>query len=263
MSMRERALNYPYDAPSGGFMIRDGFCVSLPDDCDFSKRVAVLSVGSNRAPVQLFRKFGERQNILVTPVRVLDCDIVHIANLAGYGAVPCAAFPSTGTQIILNIAWLTAAQLEVMHATESLGDAYDFVRWDLAFIEHLHPKPLENLFGYASRKGALVTPEAVAGKNGPFALEAISAQDRQFQIWDQKTALHSIFNQSSTLLDSGSQGDFDTWLERIQSDDTFRLAHARHLAAQAIMPQSCPWQTVPPEIQNWFSPAGDALKIQQ
>ena len=92
MSMRERALNYPYTAPDGGFMIADGFCTALPENADFSNRIAVLSVGSNRAPVQLFRKFGPQHTVLVTPVQVADCDIVHIANLAPMARYPVPPF---------------------------------------------------------------------------------------------------------------------------------------------------------------------------
>lgn len=248
MTMRERALRYPYDAPEGAFMITDGHCVSLPQQADFSGRAAVLSVGSNRAPVQLFQKFGAAHEILVTPVQILDCDIVHIANLAGYGAVPCAAFPSPRTIITLNIAWLTAVQLEMMHATESLGDAYDFVRWDLAKVRHLHPHPLTQLCGYASRKGAL----SVAGDihtQGPFALEAISAEGRCFDVWDQQTALMAVYRRCTAY-----PYGFDSWLEQVQQDAGFRRNIADQIAAEAIMPQHCPWEAVPPDPELWINP---------
>ena len=58
--------------------------VALYPSYDFANRIAVLSVGSNRAPVQLNRKFGESAEVPVTPVRVHNCDVVHVANLAPY-----------------------------------------------------------------------------------------------------------------------------------------------------------------------------------
>ena len=258
--MRERALNYPYTAPDGGFMIVDGFCTALPENADFSNRIAVLSVGSNRAPVQLFRKFGPQHTVLVTPVQVADCDIVHIANLAPYGAIPCAAFPSKGTQITLNIAWLTAEQLDIMHLTESLGDAYDFVSWDLKSITHLHAQPLNRLFGYASRKGALSDMQAVDRTQGPFALQAITAQGRKFQTWDQKTALMAVFS-SPHLTECPHKGeDFELWLEQMQQDQELRLHIANQIGQYGIEPDHCPWETVPADSSNWFTPAGAALK---
>ena len=55
---------------------------------------SVLSVGSNRAPVQLLRKFGPDSLLPVTLARLHDCDITHAAILGYYAAVPCTAFPS-------------------------------------------------------------------------------------------------------------------------------------------------------------------------
>ena len=59
----------------------------------FDGRVAVLSVGSNRAPVQLRRKFGDAAIIPVTPARLFDCDIVHAAMLGFTRRCPAPHFP--------------------------------------------------------------------------------------------------------------------------------------------------------------------------
>ena len=142
--MKERALNYPYEAPAGSFLISGGYCRDLPDSYGFDDRVGVLSVGSNRAPAQLYRKFGEDADIPVTAVNIHGCDIVHVANLAPYGAVPCSAFPCDGVVAPLNIAWLTKSQLAIMHETEFLGVAYEFVEWDCRQVEHLHPKEVDS-----------------------------------------------------------------------------------------------------------------------
>jgi hypothetical protein len=34
MTMQERALNYPYEAPSGDYLVKDGQCLPLPEQYD-------------------------------------------------------------------------------------------------------------------------------------------------------------------------------------------------------------------------------------
>ena len=61
----DRARLYPYSAPSGGYLLANGALYDLDQKMIdrhpsiFDGRTAVLSVGSNRAPVQLRRKFGD------------------------------------------------------------------------------------------------------------------------------------------------------------------------------------------------------------
>ena len=103
----DRAVNYPYDAPDTAFVFDNGRLRAFDDARILDERTAVLSVGSNRAPVQLRRKFGDAAIIPVTPAVLHDCDIVHAAQLGYYGAVPCTAFPAAGCEVRLNVAWLT------------------------------------------------------------------------------------------------------------------------------------------------------------
>ena len=145
----DRARLYPYSAPSGGYLLANGALYDLDQKMIdrhrwiFDGRVAVLSVGSNRAPVQLRRKFGDAAIIPVTPARLFDCDIVHAAMLGFYAAVPCTAFPCAGCIVSLNVAWLDADQLEQMHRTEGIGVAYDYVMMqnvvhDLQAVSYTH-----------------------------------------------------------------------------------------------------------------------------
>lgn len=232
MTMRERAFGYPYEAPEGAYLLQNGYQLALPDTYDFSSRVAVLSVGSNRAPAQLYRKFGERAEVPVTPVAVKDCDIVHVANLADYGAVPCSAFPSPGASITLNIAWLTGQQLEIMHATESLGEAYDWIEWDLSAITALSHRLPTRLFGYGAIAGAF----NLCG-DGPFALEKIAAKDRQFTVASQQVMQQQIF----AALGSGV-ADIYQWVEHVQSDAGLRRDIRQRLTEKAVQPANPPWQ---------------------
>jgi hypothetical protein len=232
MTMRQRAFGYPYEAPDGAYLLRDGYQLDLPETYDFSGRIAVLSVGSNRAPAQLYRKFGEPAEVPVTPVAVKDCDIVHVANLADYGAVPCSAFPSRGTIITLNIAWLTSQQLEIMHATEALGEAYDLIEWDLRAITALSHRLPARLFGYSAIAGAFNL-----NGNGPFALDKINAQDRQFTPASQKEMQDQIF---AAL--GADAADVYQWVEIVQSDAGLRRTIRHLLAEKAIQPVGPPWQ---------------------
>ena len=164
ISELDRARKYPYHAPQGGFILNAGRLLPLTEgdlaasaSAILGGRVAVLSVGSNRAPVQLLRKFGTAATVPVTPARLHDCDIVHAALIGYYAAVPCTAFPSVGTVVDLNVAWLDPEQLVQMHRTEGIGVAYDFVEMDnvehlftlsAAFSGALSDGPV---FGYAAR----------------------------------------------------------------------------------------------------------------
>ena len=88
----DRACKYPYNAPEGGFILAAGRLLHLEqaqlDQMDedphrgvLAGRTPVLSVGSNRAPIQLLRKFGPDSFLLVTPARLHDCDITNAAIL--------------------------------------------------------------------------------------------------------------------------------------------------------------------------------------
>jgi len=241
--MQERALNYPYEAPAGSFLISGGYCRDLPESYSFEDRVGVLSVGSNRAPAQLYRKFGDQADIPVTAVNIHGCDIVHVANLAPYGAVPCSAFPCEGVIAPLNIAWLTRSQLAIMHETESLGVSYEFVEWDCRQVEHLHPKKVDRLFGYASLAGAL----GFEG-GGPYALQAINSQNRQFTAISQTDALTHLYASHA-----GTAGTFEQWLEHCQQDSQFRDDIVSKIASTSIAASNPPWQSVPSEIEWVFS----------
>ena len=232
LSALERALDYPYDAPDHAYLIKDGQVFNLDPGYDFASRIAVLSVGSNRAPVQLNRKFGGSAELPVTPVRVYNCDVVHVANLAPYGAVPCSAFPSPGTHIDLNIAWLTPAQLIIMHQTESVGEAYDWVEWDLTCIQHQFDGPLDRLFGYAAIAGAFVNRS-----RGPFGLQRIPAENRQFVVKTQRQIQNMIYQRYCK-----EKVSLESWIYQLQSDRILRDKVISGLRSDAVLPSVMPWK---------------------
>jgi len=238
-SEAQRASHYPYDAPEGGFVLDHGRLVKLRDPSILAGRVAVLSVGSNRAPVQLLRKFGDAAVVPVTPAILHDCDIVHVAMVSYYGAVPCTAFPSPGTDVMLNIAWLDEGQLQTMHRTEAVGVAYDFVRLFAGIVSHLPVldaggeivPPASPVFGYSACGGVLDV-----GGGRPAGLARIPARNRRFQTLSQASAASLIHG----LADDGS-GDAAGFVPRIVEDRAFRGIVNERLQGRAIDADG-PWK---------------------
>jgi len=239
----DRARKYPYLAPEGGFVLANGRLFHLDEaqlsndhaDGILAGRTPVLSVGSNRAPVQLLRKFGMAATVPVTPARLHDCDIVHAAILGYYAAVPCTAFPSPGTVVTLNVAWLDAEQLVQMHRTEGIGVAYDFVQ--MQGVTHQFNLPVLPVFGYAARAGVLD-----CGGGEPAGLAAIPAEGRRFQTLDQHQAATRL-RQLAKIDDNRTMAQF---IADMQVDKPARDAVIERLRPYAIQPQNPPWhlQTV-------------------
>lgn len=237
-----RACKYPYEAPEGGFILASGRLLHLDqaqlDQMDedthrgvLAGRTPVLSVGSNRAPVQLLRKFGPDAFLPVTPARLHDCDITHAAILGYYAAVPCTAFPSPGTIVDLNVVWLDDDQLLQMHRTEGINVAYDFVVMET--VEHqftVRPGPV---FGYAARAGVLD-----CGDGEPAGLSAIPSHGRKFKTLTQAEA-NAKLRELAMVDDDRSMIQF---IAEMQADKTARDAIIKRLRPHAIQAHNPPWQ---------------------
>ena len=237
-----RACKYPYDAPEGGFVLASGRLLNLEqaqlDQMDedphrgvLAGRTPVLSVGSNRAPVQLLRKFGPDSFLPVTPARLHDCDITHAAILGYYAAVPCTAFPSPGTIVDLNVVWLDDDQLIQMHRTEGINVAYDFVVMET--VEHQFTVRSGPVFGYVARAGVLD-----CGDGEPAGLSAIPSHGRKFKTLTQAEA-HAKLRQLAMVDDNRSMMQF---IVEMQADKSARDAVNERLRPHAIQPDNPPWQ---------------------
>ena len=244
-SEAQRATDYPYAAPEGAFLLDQGSLHALDDAAVLAGRTAVLSVGSNRAPVQLLRKFGDRAIVPVTPAILHDCDIVHAATVSYYGAVSCTAFPSPGTDVMLNVAWLDDAQLAVMHRTEAVGVAYDYVRLMTGTVTHLPVSAAggdivhgsQPVYGYSARSGVLDL-----GAGQPAGLSRIPARDRRLPTLDQKSAASLV----QAFIDSVDPGlglgtDRDSFIDRLTKDRDCRGTVNSHLKKRAIHAAG-PWK---------------------
>jgi len=238
----DRASKYPYEAPEGGFVLASGRLLNLEqvqlDQMDedpkcgvLAGRTPVLSVGSNRAPVQLLRKFGPDSLLPVTPARLHDCDITHAAILGYYAAVPCTAFPSPGTIVDLNVVWLDDYQLAQMHRTEGINVAYDFVVMET--VEHqftVRPGPV---FGYAARAGVLD-----CGDGEPAGLSAIPSHGRKFKTLTQAEA-NAKLRELAMVDDDRSMIQF---ISEMQADKSARDAIIERLRPHAIQAYEPPWR---------------------
>ncbi len=236
-----QAKSYPYPAPQGDFWMRDGLPELRPDGIKASEcqsRHPVISVGSNRAPLQLRRKFGDRANLPVTACVLHDCDIVYAATMSYYCAVPATAYPSPGTKVFLNIAWLDDDQLTHMHATEALGVAYDFVQLDDGLVDHGVRDDMaffdQPVFGYQSR-APMMAIDPVA--HVPVAHATIPAEGRQFQALDQAAMLSHLKS-----IAGADHLHLDDWLESLRADKTKRLDVMAQLSSHAVALGDAPWR---------------------
>ena len=235
LTPKEQAFTYPYEAPTGAFLVRDGGVHPLDDLSLLDNRIAVLSVGSNRAPRQLLRKFGADALVPVTPALLSDFDICHVANIAPYGAIPCAAYFSEGTVVQLNIAWLTKAQLAIMHATESLGDAYEFICWHDAQITHQIAVPSQAVYGYASLEGMLTSKARL-----PMGLSGIQAESRRFQAATQQEAMR----RAQQLSGIGAGLALEAWVLMMQQDRMMQDEYRRIIAPMGIKSDVQRWDVM-------------------
>ncbi len=245
LSELDRALLYPYEAPEGSYLLAKGRLFQLKQrDLEEGNlvqaepllvgRTPVLAVGSNRAPYQLLRKFGSEAIVPVTSARLHDCDVVHTALVSYYGAIPCTAFPSSGTITELKVVWLDEQQLLHMHKTEGIGVAYDYV--EMQGVEHQLVVPTGPVFGYAARAGVLAWEDMK-----PAGLAAISAQARQFKTVSQGEVVQRVCK----LANLTEACPVEQFITTMQADKTLREEVIAQLQAHAIQPDQPPWRVIP------------------
>ena len=250
LSEYERASLYPYMAPECSYLLAKGRLFQLSQrDLEEGNlvraepllfgRKPVLAVGSNRAPYQLLRKFGPESIVPVTSARLHDCDVVHTALVSYYGAIPCTAFPSSGTLTELKVVWLDEDQLLQMHKTEGIGVAYDYV--EIQGVEHQLELPVGPVFGYAARAGVLAWEDSQ-----PAGLAAISAQARQFKTVSQEEVAQRVCK----LTNLTEVWSVEQFITTMQTDKTLREEVIGQLQTHAIQPDRPPWRVIPVSIDG-------------
>jgi len=187
------AKGYPYAAPAGSYVYRDGADRPLSGPLDpalTAGRVPVIAHGSNRAPEQIHRKFGhlagEDSAIPVTRAWLADHDVVYSAHMTRYGSISATLHEAPGTRVQVYVTWLTEPQVERMHETEIGAGNYGYGRMSAITLAVEGGPSLREAFCYLAVHGCLADPE----KDGaPLALAAVPAEARVHRAVHQEDAL--------------------------------------------------------------------------
>ena len=191
---RARAMGYPYAAPPADCVWTDGRLTPLTGIGDGEiaagleaagvagggRRAPILAIGSNRAPVQLARKFHDFPKpcgVAIARARLKDFDIVYGAGIAGYGAVGGATLaPSPGAEVEVWATWLDDAQMARMHETEGLAaGVYALLDLQQITLKFAAGAVWTSALAYVQRRGALTLGGA------PVAVAETPATGRRFQ----------------------------------------------------------------------------------
>jgi hypothetical protein len=181
----ERAMGYPYPAPSRPFVQRghDTFDpVEL--EVDWRERLPVLAYGSNAAPQALAHKLALSDDpVLVVPAWLHDFDVVYSAHISPYGAVPATLQRSPGTAARVHVAYMTSEQLVLVSATEPNYEPTALKAVDCRLDEG---ETVSSLSAYISRHGCLLAEESEV------ALSAVQATDRRFVEMSEPQVLEHV-----------------------------------------------------------------------
>ena len=239
LSSFDRALSYPYFTPNYSFSFYNGeFIKGISED--LNNRIPILSVGSNRSPYQLKRKFSLNQNICVTPATLYDSDVVFAASLSSYGSMPATQWPSKGTEVNLNVLWLNEEQLEIMHLSEALGVAYNFVKLKLDTVKIKDFKYAKQIYGYISIAGVFPFNE-----NKPKRLSSINARNITLKGLSEKKALLSLICSLGI-----EENRLSEWVYKVINNKTYRISLHEKLKSKAIKPKNPDWEIVKKSIRG-------------
>ena len=235
----DRAINYPYFAPNYSFSFYKGkFIKGICND--LTNRIPILSVGSNRSPYQLKRKFSLDQDICVTPATLYDSDVVFAASLSSYGSMPATQWPSEGTEVDLNVLWLNEEQLEIMHLTEALGVAYNFVKLKLGSVKIKDFKYTKPIYGYISISGVYPFKE-----NKPKRFSVINARNAALHSFCEKQALLFLID----ILGIKEMA-LSEWIYKVINNKSYRIALHKKLRSKAIRPHNPDWEIIKKSIKG-------------
>ena len=229
----ERAINYPYPTPDYAYSFFKGkFIQGI--HLDLEKRIPILSVGSNRAPMQLERKFSINQDLCVTPAILYNSDIVYAASISAYGSIPATQWPSINTEVELNVLWLTQEQLNVMHLTEAVGIAYNFVKMNSGTVKIKDFQFNGDVYGYVALAGSFPFKA-----NKPYRLSEINGINVNLKSINEEAALVFLMN----FLEP-KQSNLSKWIKKVIDDKVYRLNLHALLKSQAIKPNNPNWENI-------------------
>jgi hypothetical protein len=220
----ERALGYPYGAPSGPFA-QLGHQTLSPSEIEIDRdtRTPVLAYGSNAAPKVLSRKLAlSDQPVLVVPARLRDFDVVYSAHISPYGAIPATLQRSPGTEVRVHVIYMTSAQIGVISATEP--------NYEAQLLEGIECRledgeELNEVSAYISRHGCLLIG------NSEVALTAVEASGRTFASIGEPEAMELV--RSSLCPDT----DLETFVLANVTDPNLSQARSAQLPRRSLAPR--------------------------
>ena len=180
------------------------------------------------------------QDICVTPATLYDSDIVYAASVSAYGSMPATQWPCEGAKVDLNVLWLNESQLNIMHLSEALGVAYNFVKLKLGTVKIKEFEWQKEIYGYVSIPGAFSFDE-----NKPKRLSALKAQNTNLKGIYESEALIYLKN----FLDVNDK-NFPQWLDDVINDKIYRLEIHRILKSKAIKPQNPNWDVLETNLKG-------------
>ena len=227
----EKAIRYPYEAPASSFTFKNGkfyqgIHISLKD------RVPIISIGSNRSPYQLKNKFGVEENLCVTPAKLYNSVIVYAASMSAYGSIPATQWPCEGSVSDLNLLWLKKDQLQIMHLSEGLGIAYNYVELDRDTVILQEEDYSGPIFGYVSTKGVYLFEG-----NSPLRLKNIKTNINNSSSINEYEALNKLFLESSC-----GQTSLECWLKKLILNKSKRLSLIEKMSKKSLSPKNVPWK---------------------
>lgn len=181
-----RAVAYPYEAPLHSFVqtgarTREVVAASL----DLREREPLLAYGANAAPAVLARKLEPLPDLDLPVLRaeLTGFDVVYSAHISPYGAVPATLQRSRGTTAPVFVVYPSAAQLELLTATEP---NYELRRLPGASVRtELAVGPSE-VRAYVSRHGCLALDDSEV------ALAAVEAAGRRLPALGEVEVLERV-----------------------------------------------------------------------
>ncbi|ADH98667.1 hypothetical protein [Salisediminibacterium selenitireducens] len=214
------AKSYPFPSPSDSFLYAADGEASLGSISELSsmihKRTPVLAYGSNCAPYQLKRKFGDYlgefgEVIPVIKATIRDTDVVHSPFIVPYGSIPATITPSPGTNAEVFITYLTDDQLQIMHRTEAVGLIYEYIPFDEGLVTaHIPSLSIEGIHTYRSMAGVFHIDGA------PVALKDAGANNRRFHAMNQLEIL-TLINETCA-----PEWTLDDFIQELLQNTAFR-----------------------------------------
>jgi hypothetical protein len=219
----ERALGYPYAAPSGPFVQLGHQTLSPAEiEIDREERTPVLAYGSNAAPKVLSRKLAlSDQPVLVIPARLREFDVVYSAHISPYGAIPATLQRSPGTEVRVHVIYMTSAQIGVISATEP---NYEPELLESIGCQLEDGEELSEVSAYVSRHGCLLAD------GSELALAAIAASGRTLPAVAEPEAMEHV--RSSLCPDI----DLETFVLANVTDPTLSQARTAQLPRRPFSP---------------------------